>query len=220
MLHPIGAVITGHDQAQRKAVENRQLVAVHAIGQHHLAIARMVDIERLDEIRRLVADRPIHAVEGDLLGALLHAGHIEHGLQRHAVPARIAHRAVAQLAAGDPRIGKSAAVARALVDGNELHRGKLSQFLQRQRQRTVDLAFDRKAKLVGINIERQIRQMIADEKSVVRRDRAVVEDRERRFELRRTAGEADHRALLRIFYQRAFAVVEGKRHGVERESPD
>ncbi len=65
-------------------------------------------------------DRAVHAVEGDLLGAGLHAGHVEHGLQRHAVPARAAHRAIAELAAGDARIEEAAAVAGALVDGDEL----------------------------------------------------------------------------------------------------
>jgi len=38
--------------------------------------------ERLDEVRRLVADRPVHAVEGDLFGARLDAGHVEHRLER------------------------------------------------------------------------------------------------------------------------------------------
>src|SRR5437899_7243551 len=59
--------------------------------------------------------------------------------------------------------------------------------------------------------------MIADEKSTVRRNRAIVEDGKWRFELRRPAGLADHRQLLRIFHQRPFAVVEGQRYRVERE---
>src|ERR1700682_3028275 len=59
--------------------------------------------------------------------------------------------------------------------------------------------------------------MIAHEKSVVRRDWTVVEDGKWRLQLRRPAGQADHRALLRIFHQRPFAVVERQCHGVERE---
>src|SRR5438876_3395461 len=142
MLYPISAVIAGHDETKRKAVEDRQIRAVHAIGQHHFAIARMLDIERLDEIRRLVADRSVHAVESDLLRTLLHAGLVEHGLERHAAPARIAHRAVAQLTAGDARIEKSAAVAGALVDGDQLNGGQLSYVLQGQPERTIDLPLD------------------------------------------------------------------------------
>ncbi len=55
VLDPIGAVIAGHDEAQREAVEKRQVLAVHAVGQHHLAVAGVVDVERLDEIGRRVA---------------------------------------------------------------------------------------------------------------------------------------------------------------------
>ena len=34
------------------------------------------------------------------------------------------------------------------------------------------------------------------------------------------AGQADHRALLRVFHQRPFAIVERQRHGIERERLD
>ena len=140
MLHPIGAVIAGHHEPEREAVEHRQIVAVHAIGQHHLAVARMIDVERLDEIRRCVADRPIHAVEGDLPGAGLNARQVQHRLQRHAAPARIAHRAIAELPAGDARIEEAAAVAGALIDGDEFDRLQLPDVLERERLRPVDLA--------------------------------------------------------------------------------
>ena len=68
----------------------------------------------------LSADRPVHAVEGDLARAALDAGRVENGLERHAPPARIAHGAVAQLPARDARIEKSAAVARALVHRHDI----------------------------------------------------------------------------------------------------
>src|SRR5258708_23103699 len=99
---------------------------------HPLAVARVVDIKCLEEIRLLVAGGYFHATESGLLRALLHAGLVEQGLKRHAAPARIAHRAVAQLTAGEPWIEKSAAVARALVDGNQFDGGQLSYFLQGQ----------------------------------------------------------------------------------------
>jgi hypothetical protein len=50
--------------------------------------------------------------------------------------------------------------------------------------------------------------MIADKERVVRRDDAFIVNRERRFELRRTAGLPDHQALLRIFHQRSLAIIE------------
>ena len=217
MLHPIGAVIAGHYKSKRKTVQKRQVVAVHAVGQHHLAVAGMVDVERLDEIRRRVHHRPIHAVEGHLLRALLHAGHVEHGFQRHAAPARIAHRAITQLTAGDARLEKATAVSRALIDGNEFDRPELPDFLERQFQRMADLAFDFQGELVRIDVERHPRQVIANKERIVGRDRPVVENGEGRLELRRPAGQADHRALLRISHQRPFAVVERQRRGIERE---
>ena len=73
--------------------------------------------------------------------------------------------------------------------------------------------------LSGIDVVGHVGEMVADEERVVRRDRAVVEDRERGLELRRPLGQADHRALLRVSHQRPFAIVERQRHGIERERP-
>jgi hypothetical protein len=124
-----------------------------------------------------------------------------------------------RMAAGDPGIGKSAAVARALIDGHQFDRLELPDILQRQFQRTIDLALDLEGEFIRIDIERHAGQMIADEKGIVRRDRAVIEDRKWHLKLRRPAGQADHRPLLRIFHQRPFAVVERHRHRIERERP-
>src|SRR5471030_1574536 len=134
----------------------------------------MVDVERLDEIRRRIHDRAVQPAEGDLLRSTLHTSLVEHGLQQHAVPARIAHRAIAELAAGDAGVGKSAAIARALIDGNEVDRLELPEVFQRKLERMIDLAFDLEGKFIRIDIKRYARQMIADEKSVVRRNRSVV----------------------------------------------
>ena len=76
---------------------------------------------------------------------------------------------------------------------------------------TVDREF------VGIDVERHAGKMIAHEERVVRRDRAVVEDRERRLQLGRAAGQPDHQALLRIFHQGPLAIVERQGHHIERE---
>src|ERR1700682_6298043 len=53
--------------------------------------------------------------------------------------------------------------------------------------------------------------MVADEKGVVRRDDILIEDREWRFQLWRSARQADHRTLLRIFDERPLPVVERQR---------
>ena len=214
VLDPIGAVIAGHDEAERKAVEDGQILAVHAIGQHHLAVAGVIDVERLGEIRRRVHHRAVEAAEHHLLGASLHAGHIEHGLERYAMPARTSHGAVAELAAGDAWGEEAAAVAGALIDGDELGRLQLADILQRQGQRLVDLALYLQRELVGVDVERDAGEVIAHEERVVRRDRAIVEDGEGRLELRRPTGQADHRPLLRIGHDGPFAIVERQRQRV------
>ena len=94
---------------------------------------------------------------------------------------------------------------------------KLLELLQRELHGFVDLALDFDGERVGIDIERYAGEVIAHEEGVIRRDDAFVEYRERRLELRRPAGEPDHRALLRIFDQRPLAVFERHRHGVERQ---
>ena len=82
----------------------------------------MVELERLDESGRLGEDRPIETLEGNLNRARLHARLGQQRFQRHAFPSRVAHRPVGDLAAGDPRLKKAAAVARALIDRNQLDR--------------------------------------------------------------------------------------------------
>src|SRR5579872_5920276 len=116
MLHPISAVISGDDETQRKTIEHGKILAVHRIGEHDLAVARMIDIQRLDEVRSLVGHGTVHAGERDLARARLHTCRIENGPERYSSPPRIAHGAVSQLSARNPRIEESAAVARALVD--------------------------------------------------------------------------------------------------------
>src|SRR4051794_25230240 len=54
--------------------------------------------------------------------------------------------------------------------------------------------------------------MIADEKGVVGRDDVAIKDREWRFKLWRSAGQTDHRTLLRIFDKRPFAIFERQRY--------
>src|SRR6185437_3030614 len=76
---------------------------------------------------RLVGHRPVEARIGDLLGAGLHACLVEHRLERHALPARVAHRAVAGLAAGEARLlPEHWLTATNSVDGRRLRSASLS----------------------------------------------------------------------------------------------
>src|ERR1700745_3054491 len=58
------------------------------------------------------------------------------------------------------------------------------------------LALDLEGESIAIELVGDIGQVIADEERAVRRDRAVVEDGEWRFQLRRPAGSAGHWAFL------------------------
>ena len=207
MLDPVGAVVTRHDQAHRIAVEHRQVGAVHLPGDHHFAVERVVDVERLDEIAA-PEERGVEAVEGDLSRGVLQLGAREHIFQRHAEPARIAHRAVAELAAGDARIEEAAAVARALVDRDDLDGLELRpQLGHADRERLAHrIAADLDDVLVAIDRGRQAGVVIAHEERVVGRDHAFVEDFERRLELRWPRGQHDQRSLLRKRDEIAMAV--------------
>jgi hypothetical protein len=53
------------------------------------------------------------------------------------------------LPAGDAGIEKAAAIARALIDGDEFDRGKLFDLRERKRERTIDLALISRVNLSG-----------------------------------------------------------------------
>src|SRR6476646_7512297 len=71
----------------------------------------MIDREGLHEFRSIREDRLVQAVEADLDGAGLHPRAIQHVLQAHADPARIAQRTVGPLATGDARLWLEAQLA-------------------------------------------------------------------------------------------------------------
>ena len=122
MLDPIRAVIPGDDQPQREAVEPGQILPVHRVSEHDLAIASVIEIERLHKVGRFRQRRPVEPVEGDLPASGLNAGAVEDGLERNPAPAGIAHGAMPKLSAGDAGLDESAAVSRALMDGDQFDR--------------------------------------------------------------------------------------------------
>jgi hypothetical protein len=209
VFHPVRAIPARHDQPHRITVEHRQVRVVHRIGEHHFAIERVIDVERLDEVGCRRNDGRVETVELHLLRSVLQAGLGEHGFQRHAAPFRVAHRTVGELSAGDARLEESAAVPRALVDRVVLDRIHFLQIGDRKRQRCRDPALDGYPVGVGIDARRNTGQVIADEKRVVWRDYAFVEHVERRLELRRPFGDDDQRSLLRILDKRRSPLPKG-----------
>ena len=79
------------------------------------------------------------------------------------------------------------------------------------------MTFHRHPEGLGIDGKRNTREMVADEKSVVRREDALIENVEGRLELRRPAGLEDERALLWILDQRTFAIGKGQGDGIRPE---
>nr|GFA55775.1 hypothetical protein [Tanacetum cinerariifolium] len=213
VLDPVSAEIAGNDQLQRIAVQVRDVLAVHAPGQEYVVAKRVFDVQRFPEIGGRRQHRLVQAVEHHLSCIGADAGLFQHCLERHPDPARIAHGAVCQLGTEDARRREPAAVAGALVDSHDFDRlSQRLEFGKRQAQaalyRTLDL------EPVGLRIDRhrQVRQMVAHEERVIGRDRPVVEDLERCFEVRRTGRDADQGTLLRITDQ--FARAIGKRDPV------
>ncbi len=208
VLDPICAEIPGYDQFNRITVQERNIGAVHGPGDDRLAAEGVIDIERLDEIRRGRQHWLIEAVETHLFGVGQHTGMFQHGLQRHTDPASIPHGAVAKLGAEHTRRRKGAAVAGALVDRHHFDcRCNRLQFGQRQRQFARDAAADLQTIGACINRGGDIGQVVAHEKCIVRSKRPFVEYTERRFKMRRTRRDPHQWAFLRIGDQVSLAVV-------------
>ena len=112
-------------------------------------------------------------------------GHrVEHVFEPRALPARAAHGAKAPFDAGDMPVGKTAAVAGALIDGDDFDRRHLLQVVQRDLglpAGAVAADFD----LVGLGVHlRDCGQVVTDEELIVGRDRRA-EIFQRRLIIRR-----------------------------------
>jgi hypothetical protein len=77
---------------------------------------------------------------------------------------------------------------------------------------------DLDGEFVGIDLERNVGQMIAHEERIIRRDDVLIEHRKRRFQLWGALCESDHRTLLRIFDNGPLAVFERQCHRIRREA--
>ena len=212
VLDPVGAIETRYHEAQRVAVEPGQVLAVHGKRQHHLAIVGVIDRQRLGEVRGLRHHRSVESFERDLHRTGLHAGLLQHGFERHARPAGVAHGAVGELPAGHPRLEEPAGIAGALIDGDDLCLRHRLEFGERERQRLVDMTLDLDAEGIRVDLGGNVGEMVAHEERIVLGDHALVEHRKRCFELRRAGGHLQQRALAGIGNERALAVAEGEVH--------
>ncbi len=172
----------------------RQRLAVHLVGDEGVLIHCLPDGDALDEIRRLVHDRAVGAVEQDFDRFLLEAHLVEQVLELGAFPAGAAHGAVAPLDAGHMRLEQPAPVARALIDGDELVGRHLLEIVERDCGLAVGaLAAD--VDLPGLRIDLgNIGEMIAHEERIVGGDGGA-EIFNRRLVVRRPITELDQRLL-------------------------
>jgi hypothetical protein len=88
-LDPVSGVPPGNDQAQRKAVQQRQLLAIHLVRKHNVAVAGVVDVERFHEGWGAVDERLIQSLEARRYRAGFYPCAIEHVAQTNA-----SHRAL------------------------------------------------------------------------------------------------------------------------------
>jgi len=143
-----------------------------------------------------------------LPGARIHAGAVQHILQPHAGPARIAHGAVRPFAAGHARLKEAARIARALVHRRQLDMRKAVQnVVERQRQHVVHMAADAELERVDVDLRRDDGPVPAHIEFVVRREHALVENGPWRFQERRARPLQDHDPFC------ANAVVRGGASG-------
>jgi hypothetical protein len=186
----------GRNEPQRKSVQQWKLLAVHGERDHHLAVAGVIDGERLQKFRRARHHRLVQAAEADLNGARFYAGTVKHVLETHTGPDRVAHRTVGPLSAGNARFGVEPRSAGALVDRGDIYsRQALQNILERQRKRLIDLAAHRQTIAIHIDVARKIRPVPADIMLLVWGEHAFVEDVEGRLKPWRARTLQDHSTL-------------------------
>jgi hypothetical protein len=109
------------------------LLPVHLIRDHHVAVAGVIDVQRLHEIRRVGHNRLVHAIEPHLYGPRLHARAVQHILEPDADPASVTHSPVRPFAACDTGLEEAARIARTLIDGRQLDARQGQDLLERER---------------------------------------------------------------------------------------
>src|SRR6266404_5131232 len=96
-LDPVDGAPAGQNEPQRKSVQQWKLLAVHGESDHHLAVASVIDGERLQKFRRALHHRLVQAAEANLNGARLYSGAIKHVLETHTGPVRVPQSTICPL---------------------------------------------------------------------------------------------------------------------------
>ena len=179
----------------------------------------MIDRQRFHKIRAVRHLGIVKPVAADLHGARTHPRAVQHVTQPNPGPAGISHPAVAPLSARKPRLKIAARVARALIDGRELHGGEAQEFGQRQRLRRANMAANRQPEALGIDLRGDPPVPPHVEAIVGREDAWLIEYLERSFEQGWTAALQHHRPFLwELRRQRALAHAARERQ-VDRLCP-
>src|SRR5579872_3319193 len=124
-LGPIGSEISRNYQSYWKAIEHRQWLAVHEVGDHTFVDHSIREIERLEKQIGRKSIWPcsgFQSLELDLDRTFLYACAVEQFPQRNPSPHRVSHRAVAPLSAGNTRLQTAAAVSGTLVGRSDRNR--------------------------------------------------------------------------------------------------
>ena len=86
------AATRGHYQPDRIPIQQRQVLIIHQISDHHLVVARIVDSQGLLDVRAFAGSHRGRRSAPARSGS--HPGVIEKVFQPHSCPARVAHRPV------------------------------------------------------------------------------------------------------------------------------
>ena len=135
-------------------------------------------------------------------------------------PASIAHGAVSPLSPGDPRQEQTPRIAGALIDGSHFCARKRQDVLERKGQAPVDMPAHGQTEFVDVDLCRDTRPVPPPKNLIVRREDALVENLERRFQQRRPRPLQDHGGLLGEFLSnRAVLRTAGQRQFHGRRGP-
>src|SRR6266478_717214 len=118
-LHPVRSIPPGHDETNGEAVHHGQRLVIHGVGDHHLAVPRVVDRKGLHEVRHRRQWRRVKPIEGDVHGAGLHLRTIQNRLHGNAGPFGVADCAMLPLPARNARLEETARLAGTLIDGDD-----------------------------------------------------------------------------------------------------
>ena len=148
----------------------RQRCAVHFIGDECRLLDRLPRRDALDEIRGLVGDAGIGAVEDDFDRLFLEANLVEEIFQPRAFPTRTTHGPIAPFDARNVRLEQSAPIARAQIDRDQFGGREAFEIVEGEGGLAIS-TFAPDGEFPGSHIHlRNKGEVIADEKRVSRGD--------------------------------------------------